>query len=432
MAPREPGVLKRAVLWLLFLGPFFFASYGLANWLTSQRGDVGSLVFDWERGMPLWPWTILPYWSIDLLYGLSLLLPRDKRELDTHCLRLLSAQVLSVTCFLLFPLRFTFERPELGGVFGWLFDVLMGFDKPYNQAPSLHIALLVVLWVCYARYASGAWRWLLHGWFALIGLSVLTTWQHHFIDIPTGALLGLFALWLFPRDGALPFAGAHFTSDPGARRLAGFYGLGAAILLACATFGAFRSALWLALLWPALALAIVSFGYATRNPNVFQKGGDGGVTLASRLLLWPYRAGAAINVWAWTRSLPAQVEIVDKVFLGRYPTAAEANRFATVIDLAAEFEKPSGAACDWKSFPMLDLLSPSPAQRATASNAVEAARSAGPVLVCCALGFQRSAGVVAEWLAATGRARDLSQAGAILAATGRPVHLRAADPPATG
>ncbi len=97
MAPREPGVLKRAVLWLLFLGPFFFASYGLANWLTSQRGDVGSLAFDWERGMPLWPWTILPYWSIDLLYGLSLLLPRDKRELDTHCLRLLSAQVLSVT-----------------------------------------------------------------------------------------------------------------------------------------------------------------------------------------------------------------------------------------------------------------------------------------------------------------------------------------------
>lgn len=91
------------MLWLLFLGPFFFASYGLANWLTSQRGDVGSLAFDWERGMPLWPWTILPYWSIDLLYGLSLLLPRDKRELDTHCLRLLSAQVLSVTCFLLFP-----------------------------------------------------------------------------------------------------------------------------------------------------------------------------------------------------------------------------------------------------------------------------------------------------------------------------------------
>ncbi|HDP4115671.1 TPA: inositol phosphorylceramide synthase, partial [Pseudomonas aeruginosa] len=230
MAPHEPGVLKRAVLWLLFLGPFFFASYGLANWLTSQRGDVGSLVFDWERGMPLWPWTILPYWSIDLLYGLSLLLPRDKRELDTHCLRLLSAQVLSVTCFLLFPLRFTFERPELGGVFGWLFDVLMGFDKPYNQAPSLHIALLVVLWVCYARYASGAWRWLLHGWFALIGLSVLTTWQHHFIDVPTGALAGWLCVWLWPQAQPAPFARASLSRDRQRRRLAARYGLGA---LAC-------------------------------------------------------------------------------------------------------------------------------------------------------------------------------------------------------
>ncbi|EOY3828046.1 TPA: inositol phosphorylceramide synthase, partial [Pseudomonas aeruginosa] len=227
MAPREPGVLKRAVLWLLFLGPFFFASYGLANWLTSQRGDVGSLVFDWERGMPLWPWTILPYWSIDLLYGLSLLLPRDKRELDTHCLRLLSAQVLSVACFLLFPLRFTFERPELGGVFGWLFDVLMGFDKPFNQAPSLHIALLVVLWVCYARYASGAWRWLLHGWFALIGLSVLTTWQHHFIDVPTGALAGWLCVWLWPQAQPAPFARASLSRDRQRRRLAARYGLGA-------------------------------------------------------------------------------------------------------------------------------------------------------------------------------------------------------------
>ncbi len=244
MAPREPGVLKRAVLWLLFLGPFFFASYGLANWLTSQRGDVGSLVFDWERGMPLWPWTILPYWSIDLLYGLSLLLPRDKRELDTHCLRLLSAQVLSVTCFLLFPLRFTFERPELGGVFGWLFDVLMGFDKPYNQAPSLHIALLVVLWVCYARYASGAWRWLLHGWFALIGLSVLTTWQHHFIDVPTGALAGWLCVWLWPQAQPAPFARASLSRDRQRRRLAARYGLGA---LACAAvaFAVGGAALWL-------------------------------------------------------------------------------------------------------------------------------------------------------------------------------------------
>lgn len=132
------------------------------------------------------PWTIIPYWSIDLLYGLSFLLPSHRRELDRHGLRLLSVQLICVACFLIWPLTFTFERPEISGVFGWLFELLMGFDKPFNQAPSLHIALLVVLWARFRAHTARRWRLLLHLWFALIGLSVLTTWQHHFIDVPTG------------------------------------------------------------------------------------------------------------------------------------------------------------------------------------------------------------------------------------------------------
>ncbi|MFI0844008.1 phosphatase PAP2/dual specificity phosphatase family protein [Mesorhizobium sp. IMUNJ 23232] len=425
-------IFRRALLWLLLLAPFFYLTYGYANWLAAQREEVGSIVFSWEHTVPFVAWTILPYWSINLFYGLSLLINTTRSGVNRLAGRYLTAQVVAVACFIAFPLTATFTRPVTDGLPGFLFAVLGGFDKPFNQAPSLHIALLVIIWDHIRHRLDGWWKGLWHAWCFLIGASVLTTWQHHFIDIPTGALLGLFALWLFPREGALPFAGARLTVDRKARRLAGFYGLGAAILLAGAVLGAFRSALWLALLWPGLALAIVCFGYATRNQNVFQKDGDGRVTLASRLLLWPYRVGAMINVWAWTRRLPAQVEIVDGVFLGRYPSAAEANRLATVIDLAAELEKPSGAVCDWKSFPMLDLLSPSPAQLATASNAVEAARSAGPVLVCCALGFQRSVGVVAQWLVATGRAHDFSQAGNILADAGRPAHLRAADPPAAG
>ena len=179
---REPGLLKPAVLWLLLLAPLFFSTYGFATWVTSQRSDVGTLVFGWETHMPFWAWTIVPYWSIDLLYGFYLLLPNSRHELKQHALRLLSAQVIAVSCFLIWPLRFTFERPELDGVFGWLFAVLAGFDKPFNQAPSLHIALLVILWVMYQRHTQGLWRWLVHGWFALIGISVLTTYQHHFID----------------------------------------------------------------------------------------------------------------------------------------------------------------------------------------------------------------------------------------------------------
>ena len=134
----------------------------------------------------------------------------------------------------------TFVRPETSGLPGFLFAVLGGFDKPFNQAPSLHIALLVILWDHWRQRLNGVWRGIVwHAWFFLIGASVLTTWQHHFIDIPTGALLGLFALWLFPAKGDLPFAGFRLTTDPKARRLARFYALGAALALAGAAAGAF-------------------------------------------------------------------------------------------------------------------------------------------------------------------------------------------------
>ena len=42
---REPALLKPAVLWLLLLAPLFFSTYGFATWVTSQRDDVGTLVF---------------------------------------------------------------------------------------------------------------------------------------------------------------------------------------------------------------------------------------------------------------------------------------------------------------------------------------------------------------------------------------------------
>jgi hypothetical protein len=67
-------VVVRAALWLVFLAPFFYLTYGYANWLASRRDDVGSVVFSWERSIPFVAWTIIPYWSINLFYGLSLLL----------------------------------------------------------------------------------------------------------------------------------------------------------------------------------------------------------------------------------------------------------------------------------------------------------------------------------------------------------------------
>jgi membrane-associated phospholipid phosphatase/predicted protein tyrosine phosphatase len=396
----------RAALWLAGVGPFFFLTYGLANWLALRHPNVESVVYSWERGLPFWPWTIVPYWSIDGFYAASLFVCATGEELDRHGRRLLTAQVAAVTCFIAWPLRFGFERPELSGPFGALFGLLTHFDGPFNQAPSLHIALLVILWDLYARRTPGRLLWGLHLWFALIGVSVLTTYQHHFIDVPTGALLGLVSLWLWPLAGPTP-AGA-LTRDPRRRSLAIRYALGAAGLAAMAAW-ARGVALWL--LWPATSLALVAGAYAFFGPGLFQKAADGTVSPAVRWLLAPYRLAAWINsrLWAWRGE--RIVAVADGLHLARMPARVDAARWgrATLVDVSAELIAPRGFERRI-AVPMLDLVRPDPTALRAAALAADRALRLGPVIVCCALGYSRSAAVVATWLLATGRAASLEEA----------------------
>ncbi len=421
--PSYAPVFRRALLWLAFLAPFFYLTYGLANWYASTQADVGSIVFGWERSIPFLAWSILPYWSINAFYALSLFVNDDRSGVDRLAGRYLTAQLVAVACFVAFPLAASFARPETDGLPDFMFDVLTGFDKPFNQAPSLHIALLVIIWDHLRRRLPARARPVWHAWCAVIGASVMTTYQHHFIDIPTGALLGLFAVWLFPAEGALPAAGFRLTSEGRRRRLGAYYLAAAMLLLAASWAGAHTDVAWLVLLWPALALAIVAFGYFGGGPKVFQKAPDGRISFASRWLLMPYRLGARLNAWVWTRRLTPSIEVADGVHLGRFPGRHEAGAFTSVVDLAAEFERPPAISANWRAIPLLDLVRPPAADLASAARLIEEGRDDGPVLVCCALGFQRSAGAVAEWLVDTGRVKDPAQAEAILRKTGRPVHL---------
>ena len=367
-----------------------------------------SVVFGWEHAIPFVPWTIVPYWTIDLLYGLSLFVCVDRRELDTHAKRLLTAQVVAIASFLLFPLRFTFERPETGGVFGDLFRVLAAFDQPFNQAPSLHIALLVILWALFARRLHGVGRIVFHAWFALIGVSVLTTWQHHFIDLPTGALA---------RVSSVSGCGRRDSR----RRSSSRSGRATATPRPCLAICDRRAR---------------SRGVGDRQrrrgavgPLDHGGAGSGGAQLRmarpgripeARRPPFASRVGCS---WRRTSRAPSSMPGHGRARVRRSipsPTMSGSGECRRPQNSSAADSKVSStspakcrsirAGAPTPIFPVLDLTLPDRAALGAAVEAIERLRPRGRVLVCCALGVSRSAVAVAAWLVATGRAPDADAA----------------------
>jgi protein-tyrosine phosphatase len=140
----------------------------------------------------------------------------------------------------------------------------------------------------------------------------------------------------------------------------------------------------------------------------------------------------------WTRKHPQPDQVADDVWLGRIPTSVELrnNPFNAVLDLCAELSMDSSAIA-YRTLPVLDLSAPTAEQCLSAAQTIEHLRQHGPVLVCCALGYSRSATVVAAWLLHSGRADSVEAAiarirrarpGVVL----HPVHRQALEQMTTG
>ncbi len=403
---KNSRLWPRACMWLLLLGPFFFLSYTFSNWLASQHSDVSSIVFEWEKHIPFISWTIIPYWFIDLFYVISLFICITQRELDSHAKRLFVAQLIAVIIFILFPLTFSFERPESTGAAGFMFAALDGFDKPFNQAPSLHITLLIILWVLYARHLPKFMVWFCHAFALLIGLSVLTTYQHHFIDIPTGLLLGFFCIWLWPDNENSPLS-LQKNKDRHRQRVGLYYGLAALLLFSFSAVGG--AALWL--LWPAFSLTMVCLFYLILGEKGFQKNASGQISLAAQWILFPYLIAARINALIWTRKTHSADHVIANVWLGRFPSKKEIDSgcYQVVVDMTAEFNAPESTIC-WHAIPSLDLVTPTITSLISAAHTIEQADRQQGLLVCCGLGYSRSTLAILCWLLISKRAESVIDA----------------------
>ena len=404
--PEAPLIFKERLLWLLFLGYFFFLVYGTANQLTALNHAVPSMMFGWEQSIPFIPEMIVPYMSIELLFGFSFLLVKTREEIQRHALRLGFVIAFSTLIFLLVPLHYSLEKPIVEGWPNAVFAVL-SVDLPYNQLPSLHVSLAMAVGYMYYCHFKGFLRWFFVAWFVLISLSTLFVYQHHFIDLPTGVLAGLFTFYFIPVKGKshLPL---NFISLKHLHIALNY--IVVSIIFTLLAFKYSGSVVTLLCSWIAFSMLFVATLYALgHNLITYKKGGQ--IKVAYWLIFWPYLLANKLLWRIWKKKVPVMVKIADGVWIGRSLEASDEqhihqNGIKTLIDLAPEICNFSPKGIKQYYQPLLDLAIPNPKVIKEITDKISQAKEQGDVLIQCKFGLSRSMITSCAWLITQGHSKQ--------------------------
>ena len=401
VALNAKTAMKERIVWMLYLGLMFFLLYGSANQYASLTAPYPSLVFGWEHNIPFVESFIVPYMASDLMFVLAFLFAYTRLELRVLALRVFAIVLFSVLIFVAFPLQFTFEKPEVKS-FTWLFTALSA-DLPFNQAPSLHVSFAIVLWYSMKeKIASRVVRVALGLWFGLIALSTLFVYQHHFIDLPTGALVGFLAVYFISKKKKNKVLKAFTT--PRSLKMALYYLVASALLMVLS----FQLSVLFFYLFVSLFFVSVVYAFGLNEmlvTNSLVK------YLFLRLLFAPYLWGNKLSWSYYKRKLPLMVKVDEGVYFGRLYDVNERKELENsglkhILNLAIEHTiLRKHYFHSFYNLPFLDQTIPNPKQLHRAVELIEEHKKEG-IYIHCALGLSRSVLVISAWLLYTGHSRD--------------------------
>lgn len=179
------------ILGLLFVGLYFLTN---RHHLIEPRTLT---LMDWEREVPLVPWTTWVYAS-DYVYPLVIGMLLQSSLITTRvCAAFFIQTIIANTSFFVFPVRFPRELwPHDPSDF--LLTWIRTADTAANCFPSSHVAIVVLTYLALLRERSRQ-HWPILLWGILICLSTLTTKQHYFVDVLAGSVLGVFSYILAER-----------------------------------------------------------------------------------------------------------------------------------------------------------------------------------------------------------------------------------------
>jgi len=377
------GQLLVAIYCLLL----FQLTYPFTAAYAASIAAVPSFVFDFEQHIPFIPWMILPYMSSGLFFCFVPFYCRQKGELLCYAKRFTFVTLIAALCFLLFPLRFSFDRPQIENpLFNIFFSFLKEYDSPFNQAPSLHVAYACLFWSV-LRWKFNGWKKIILGiWLLLMGLGTLTVYQHHTIDLFTACLLVQVSFILFPNAIEQSAQGVAIGQSRGRneekaeksgidtqnldncrpvvrnQQLANSYYLIGWIFMLLALLCEGYVLPLIVFAWVAFVCFAVGYSYL-RNNTRFLKDHRGRIPLIKKVFYAPYQF-AYLLMWRFFRKKnnPPLMELLPRCYVGPRLNASELiglglDRNLVVFDLAAELEevKLLGAMEKYYSFPLLDI-----------------------------------------------------------------------------
>jgi hypothetical protein len=168
---------------------------GLGSYLAvlKWRGpaSVISTQTEWDRLIPFqpaWLWVYLAPYPLAPLILASMM----RETFVWFIKRALLIVAISLLIFAIVPTQTV--RPSLEGLGDrwtarYYRDMVALDDPPANAAPSLHVSLTCLLAIALMFDHPHFRVWIIGG-VVLVWLATLFTWQHHLIDVATGALLG--------------------------------------------------------------------------------------------------------------------------------------------------------------------------------------------------------------------------------------------------
>lgn len=170
-----------------------YSGYQLSNRFHLKESYLPLTPLD--SAIPFLIWTVWPYFILIFLtflpYGI-----KDRALFGKTMLAFIIAVTLNILFWIFLPT--IFMRPALPadtGITTFAYRWLCSIDTPANCFPSGHITSPTIgCWAFSKQYPKyRIWIWLS---FLLLSISIFTTKQHYFWDLPGGLLTAAFGIWL--------------------------------------------------------------------------------------------------------------------------------------------------------------------------------------------------------------------------------------------